>query len=362
MGKKVKILQIGPYPPPDSGWSVRIKFLKEGIIKAGHECVVLNTGKNRKIKSNEYVGVENGLDYLKKLIIFRLKGYKFHIHGNAQSVKGPILNIIALFIAIITFHKPAFTFHGGHQQLYFPKENASPHVYLMLYLVFLFSKIIICNSDYIKSEIVSYGPFINPEKVFPIQAFSIQYLQYKETALPESIEQYIREKKFIVVSYIVLRNGFYIDTLIEFIKNFNSSDVGFILIGIREPEDEEVKKAQKELIVLSKKKKIITISNLSHDEYMSVLKKSHLYLRTYIYDGVSSSVLEALYHGLPVLASENGKRPEDVITYRADDPADLKNKFEYILNNYNSIKRNLKKPVIKDTLKEEINLLVEKLS
>ena len=72
MRKKVKIAEIGPYPPPGTGWSVRIKKLKEAFIADGHDCVVLNTGENRKTKNTGCLDVQNAFDYLLKLFMLNL--------------------------------------------------------------------------------------------------------------------------------------------------------------------------------------------------------------------------------------------------------------------------------------------------
>ncbi len=171
----MKLLEIGLYPPPSSGWSVRIKYLKEAFDKGGHVCKVLNLGKYRKIKSHEYIDVQNGIDYLKKLILFRLRGYHFHVHMNAQVVKGPLLSLAALVISILTFERPAITFHGGIEQLYFPRRNAK-RMFWITYLNFMLSGPIICNNNSIREEIARYGPLINRNKIHPIPAFSVQYL------------------------------------------------------------------------------------------------------------------------------------------------------------------------------------------
>ena len=71
--KKKKILEIGSYPPPNSGWSVRIKYLKDAFNNNGYTCQVLNLGKNRAVKSSEYIDVQGGLDYLKKLLMLRFQ-------------------------------------------------------------------------------------------------------------------------------------------------------------------------------------------------------------------------------------------------------------------------------------------------
>ncbi|MDA3917555.1 MAG: glycosyltransferase [Deltaproteobacteria bacterium] len=356
----MKFLEIGPYPPPNSGWSVRIKFLKTAFISKGHDCRVLNLGKYRKIKSSEYIDVQNGLDYLLKLILFRLKGYHFHIHMNAQAVKGPILSLAALIISLLTFERAAITLHGGVKQLYFPRENGQK-MYWVIYLNFLFAKLIICNNEPIKSEIVRYGLLLNKHKIFPIQAFSVQYLDCSEAELPEKITNYLKFKKNIIFCYMVLRNGFYIETLIDFLERLDS-DVGVILTGIREVEDDDVSEYYQKILVLKEKKIILTVGNLDHDQFMTLLGKSDIFLRTPVSDGVASSVLEALALKVPVVASENGRRPQSVITYQADNAEELGSKVKDVLINQDEFRKKIIKPDVKDTVIDEIELLIKRYS
>ncbi|MCP4353997.1 MAG: glycosyltransferase family 4 protein [Desulfobacterales bacterium] len=354
--QKTKVLEIGPYPPPNSGWSVRIKYLKEAFGENGHDCKVLNLGKNRKIKSPEYIDVQSGSDYLKKLILLRLKGYHFHIHVNAQAVKGPILSLAAQVISLLTFERATLTFHGGIDQLYFPRENAKK-MYWIIYLNFLLAKLTVCNNEPIKKKIVDYGLLVSENKIHPIPAFSVQYLKYNEVQLPEEVNNFIRGKKYVIVCYIVLRNGFFIETLIEFLKRVKP-DIGIILSGIGEPEDKEVVDYYRELQNLEADGTVLTVSNLDHDQFMTLLAKSDIYLRTPVSDGVASSVLEALSVGTQVVASENKRRPAGVLTYKADSTEDMHEKVYYVLDNLDELKKKAGKPEIKDTVKDELELLL----
>ena len=352
----MKILEIGGYPPPNTGWSVRIKFLKQGFIEKGIDCEVLNIGRNRKIKSNHYIDVQSGLDYLIKLVRYRLRGYHFHIHTNGQAVKGPVLCLIANLVSILSGVRASLTFHGGIDQLYFPKENAGK-MFWIIYLNLLFSKLIICNNGPVKKRIERYGPFIAEDKVNAIPAFSVQYLKYKAVELPKKIEKFIKEKKHVVLCYIVLRNGFFVNTAVQFLKACGP-DVGFILSGIGKPEDKEVAGYVQELENLERRGVVLTIEDLDHDAFMTLLKKCCLYLRTPVSDGVASSVLEALTQEVPVVASQNGRRPLSVITYNPEDPDDLREKIEYALSNLEKIKKSLVKPEIRDTVQEETDLIL----
>ena len=351
----MKILEIGGYPPPNTGWSVRIKLLKEGILNKGYDCKVLNLGRYRKIKSSEYIDVQNGIDFVLKLILYRLKGYGFHIHMNGQAIKGPILALIAQTISLVSLQRVALTFHGGIEQLYFPKRNAGK-MFLIMYTNFLFSKLIICNNSTIKDSICNYGPLIHSFKVHPIPAFSVQYLNYTEAKLPISITEFIELKKHVILCYIVLRNGFFVDTLVSFLKNC-PDDIGIILTGFSKPEDRDVQTCYTEIKNLENSGSLITVDNLNHDAFMTLLTKCDIYLRTPVSDGVSSSVLEALMQGVPVVASENGRRPKGLITYTADDPDDLMKKINFTIANHESIKSTLSLPEIEDTLEKEIMIL-----
>ena len=73
------------------------------------------------------------------------------------------------------------------------------------------------------------------------------------------------------------------------------------------------------------------MENLNHNEFMTLLSRCTAKLRTPACDGVSASVLESLALGIPVVASENGRRPAGVITYAERDAADMCLKLEYLL-------------------------------
>lgn len=355
--KLFKIVEIGPYPPPASGWSVRIKYVKEAFEEIHQDCKILNLGKGRRVKSSKYIDVQGGFDYVKKMLLLRMKGYHFHIHMNAQAVKGPILSLLALVMSVMTFERAAITFHGGIDQLYFPRENGRK-MYWVIYLNFLLSGIIICNNEEIKSQICSYGPFVSAGKIHPIPAFSRQYINFGPTTLPMNITKFSAGKKFIISCYIVLRNGFYIETLLKLLERL-SLDAGVILVGIREVEDQDVLDFYNALKAYQDSGSVLLVEDLDHNEFMTLLSKSHIYLRTPISDGVASSVLEALSLKVPVVASENGRRPESVLTYSAENIDELEDVVNNVLNNYQKIRDQIAVPEIKDTVRIEVDLLMD---
>jgi len=71
--------------------------LVEEIRRRGNMCQVLNLNENRKRRSSEYIDVQNGFDYLRKLTCFALNGYRFQVHVNGQSRHGYMLALIAAY-------------------------------------------------------------------------------------------------------------------------------------------------------------------------------------------------------------------------------------------------------------------------
>jgi glycosyltransferase involved in cell wall biosynthesis len=105
--------------------------------------------------------------------------------------------------------------------------------------------------------------------------------------------------------------------------------------------------------------RVCVVEEFDHDRFRSALTRSALYIRTPTTDGVASSVLESLALGVPVVAAENGTRPTGVITYAAGNPADLADKVQHVLTNREAIARALPSPEIRDTLGDEVRVLLE---
>ncbi len=354
-GHAKKILEISSYPPPRAGWGVRVSFVKQALLAAGHDCKVINIApESRKIPSAEYLTSLNGLDYVKKVLLHSLKGYRVHMHLNGNSPKGFILTILAEICNLITLKRPVLTVHAGPKQLYFPKEQA-PYLTPMFKFIFGVARHIICNDEKVKAKIVEYG--INPEKVVPIQAFSRQYLQFIPQTPPEPLCKFMENKQFLISSYVFFRPEFFIDRMVkglaELVKKY--PNLGLMILG-SDDNSEDIRALVKQLGMGDN---VYFCGDLDHDMFLTLVSRSDIFLRTPIRDGVSSSVLEALALGVPVVASENHRRPQSVITYNHEDIADMVQVLDEVLENLDNVKANVIKPEIRDTVADEVAVLLE---
>ncbi len=356
-----RILQIGPYPPPGTGWSVRIKMLKRYIERAGHVCTVLNTNKNRRVKTTEFVPVHHGLDYAVKVFKYCMRGYLVHMHINGKSTKSPILALIAETLSLLFFRPAVLTFHAGVVQDYFPKQNKF-WLDNIFRLIFLMAGKIICNNEEVKARIVEYG--IRPEKIIPIPAFCMEYIEDKAT-LPAALAEFIRRHEPVVCSYIYLRHDFNVEFLLQALAQVTKSlpHLGIILVGA----DREHEALQERLQRFGLASHVYIAGDLDHGDFLAVLDASHVYIRTPAVDGVSSSVLEALMLGVTVVASENGSRPPGVLTYTDGDLSSFTQTLLAAIHNKKRILPAASSPEtrlhlaqelgVRDTLREELALL-----
>jgi len=351
-GRQIKVLQISSYPPPRAGWGMRIYFLKQELEKQGHICEVLNIGKGRFLTDRDFIPVFGALDYIKKVLKYRLKGYLIHMHLNGDSPKGFVLTSLALLISIFTFRRPVITFHAGPVQKYFPQSQA-PQLTLLYKFIFAVPRTIICNNEAVKRNIAGYG--VNPDKIVPIQAFSKQYLGFEKIPLPETVETFFKQHDPVIVSYVFFRPEFFIEEMIRAVAGLVKKYPGFGLIIMGSERDSE---AIQELIKqLGIEDHILLAGDQDHDAFLTIMTRSKLYLRTPFKDGIASSVLEALSLDVPVVACENGSRPPSTVTYENQNVDDMIEKLSYVLDNHDAVVKSIIHPEIKDTIVDEIRVL-----
>ena len=339
MTKPAKILQIGNYPPPMCGWAIQLKLVTEELRRRGHVCEVLKINEGRQIKSPEYVDVQGGFDYLKKIWKFALQGYRLNVHVNGMSKKGYALALAAAVTGRLAGQPALITFHGGLSQDFFPRHDNGP-AHRAFYLLFRLAGRIACDSQPIREEIVRYG--ISPEKVQSIATFSPQYLEFTPARLPDEIERFLKSHPLVFLSYVSFRAEYRLEVLREAMKRFREKrpGTGYIWLGF---PGKELPAAQEFIShwPAHERNSLLLLGNLNHDQFLTLLSRSTVYLRTPACDGVAASVLESLALRVPVVASENGRRPQGVITYEDTDAGDMVAKLVYATDHLGQIKSSL---------------------
>jgi glycosyltransferase involved in cell wall biosynthesis len=351
-----KILHIGNYPPPLCGWAIHLKLVVDEMRRRGYTCEILKINENRQIPSPDYVDVQGGFDYLLKLWRYAFRGYRLSMHVNGQSKVGYLLALAAMIVGRLAFRPPYLTFHGGLSQMYFPKRD-SLKLRSAFWLLFSLAGKITCNSEEIKLEIVQYG--IPAGKISAISAFSSQYLDFEPRSLEAQVEAFFGSHEPVICSYVSFRPEYELDTMREAMKLFRQDHpkAGFIWLGF---PDKEMPKAQDFVAAWPEleRERLLLLGNVDHDAFLTLMTRSTIFWRTPTCDGVSASVLESLTLGVPVVASDNGRRPAGVVTYRETDAADMCAKLGDVVGNLDAVKASLKPIESEDKVGEKVDWLV----
>ena len=338
---KKKILVIGNYPPPMCGWAIQTKLVVDELRANGYVCEVLKINENRQVKDPSYIDVQGGFDYLHKVLRYAMKGYRLNVHVNGQSKKGYVLALIAVLAGRLAFQPALVTFHGGLSQEFFPRPD---HLLLRTAFLGLFQLAggIACDDDFVKNAIVDYG--VPAEKVTVIETFSPQYLSFNPVALPQEIEFFLSSHSPAFFCYVSFRPEYQLSMLREAMRKFREHrpKAGFVWLGF---PDRELPRAQEFVRdwPAEERESLLLLGNLHHDVFLMLLSRCTACIRTPACDGVAASVLESLTMGIPVVASENGRRPIGTITYAETDAADLNAKLIVVMENYGSIQASLKR-------------------
>jgi glycosyltransferase involved in cell wall biosynthesis len=352
-----KILEISSYPPPRSGWAMRVELVKKHLARAGHDCVVINIGPSRAIPSTEYETVRDARDFVTKVWRYCREGYVVHAHANGDAVKGLILALIAEFLNLLAGKRCVLTFHAGAIQRYFPQKQ-SLWLAPLYWLLFVIPRRIICNSEAVKRCIAGYG--ISSAKIVAIPAFSQQYLESDAGPLPSELDAFLRRFPTIVFTYLCMRPLFFPLTLVDGMASVMARrpDVGLVICGMAGHADDGVRPAFEAAIARHGiRDRMCILDDLDHDAFLTVLQRSALYLRTPITDGVASSVLEALALRVPVVACENGTRPAGVITYPPTDAHRLAAAVEHVIDHRAAVVSSMPRLELRDTVADEVTVL-----
>lgn len=225
----MKIVQIGPYPPPLGGWSFHIQKFQEYLTSRNIENQVLNVGVWRKKNIKGCISVHGFWDYCSKQISFLQKGYVLYNHVDGCSWKGFLLTITSQLLSLMFFCKAQLSFHAGLHQDCFAKGR---QLYKFLgFCCFHLAGSIICNSDLVKDRIAAFGK--GRAKIHSVPCFSEQYLDFTKDLSKEQCD-FIETHEPLLFTYLFFRKGFAIhalwDAMAEVCQKYPKA--GMVVVGI----------------------------------------------------------------------------------------------------------------------------------
>jgi glycosyltransferase involved in cell wall biosynthesis len=150
-------------------------------------------------------------------------------------------------------------------------------------------------------------------------------MNFTEKRLPDDIEAFLNNHRPVICCTGFYETVYGFELAITGIKKLKDrySNIGLIIIANKT----NAQKYEKMIAEYGLCNNVFLCDDLGHEECLTIIKRSSVFLRPTMYDGDSISVREALMLRTPVVASDTEFRPEGVFIFRKGDLKDMVDKL-----------------------------------
>ncbi|MCI0490563.1 MAG: glycosyltransferase family 4 protein [Blastocatellia bacterium] len=297
----MKILQMGPYPPPHGGVQTNIVAIRRFLLERRIPCSVINLTRHRRADAEEVYYPKNALEVLRLLV--RLPVDIIHLHiGGDISLR---LLALGLICCLLPRRKTVLTFHSGGYPLSEAGKRARPAT-LRGFIFRRFDRIIGVNLE-LEELFKKFG--VPSRRVRLIHPHALTS-EPPCAPLPPRLEKFFESHSPVLTTVGLLEPEYDLPLQIEALALVRERfpNAGLLIAGSGSLEEE-----LRELIDSKPHgEHILLCGDLEHTATLRAIAESDLFLRTTLYDGDSISVREALHLGVTVIATDNRMRPDGV--------------------------------------------------
>ena len=314
----MKIVLVGPYPPPHGGISVHLYKVRQQLHKMGIHCRVVNVDP-RAWKSDQYITVRGGVGLFSKLFSFARRGWTLHVHTNGHNIKSWL---IALTAGLAGMAGPGnvLTLHSG-----LVPEYLAPGRFGTRWLArvsCLFYARVIAVSPKIQEALISVG--VPAKRIEVLSSFLPVRPPADRFPLP------VEGRRPILGTTLFFRPEYGFPLLVEAVDQLRLRHPAMACLVVGSGEQQ----AEAEQLVARRglQEFILFLGNLEHEKCLSVISQCDLFVRPTLADGDANCIREALALGIRVVASTVGYRPPEAILFQSGNVNDLVLKIDETLS------------------------------
>lgn len=316
----MRVLQLGPYPPPEGGISRNILAIRAELIARGDEAPIIVTSRSSRIMPEPDVfHPSSPFALIRHLLSEKRDITHLHIGGDITTR----LLGLAFVCALLARGKSVLSFHsGGYPQTVYGKAASKWSIRGLIFR--MFDRIIVVNPQ-LKDVFLKYG--VAREKVSVIYPF-VNQVPDENTEISSDIAVFAATHKPFLLTVGLLEPEYdlamQIEALDTILKHF--PDAGLMIVGSGSLES-----GFRDLIESKKyRASIFLAGDVPHAVTLHMIDQADILLRTTRFDGDAISVREALFLGTPVIATDNGMRPEGIHLIGVGDKDGLAQKVSVI--------------------------------
>jgi glycogen(starch) synthase len=304
------VLQLGPYPPPEGGINRNILAIREELLKSGHRCSVVATSRSTQVTAEPDVYHPNSSADLIRLLR-KMDSDVLHLHIGGEITT----RVMALALACTVFGrgKKILSVHSGGYPTSKAGRAAKPNSFRGR-IFRRFDKIIAVNSI-IGDVFGRYG--IDGDWLHVIHPY-VHREPDRNVEVPEDLKNFISAHTPSLLTVGLLEPEYdltmQVDAMGEVLKTHPRA--GLMIVGSGSLEQEL------RSVIASKTyaEHVFLAGDVPHPVTLHLLNRCDILLRTTLFDGDAISVREALFLGTPVIATDNGMRPDGVVLMPIHDP------------------------------------------
>lgn len=295
----MRLVLLGPYPPPHGGVQTNLVAIRRYMRDSGFSCAVINLTRHRREEADEVYYPHSAAQVIGHLFRNRYDIIHLHIGGNLS------FRLLALcfFCSLIPGSRTVLTFHsGGYPSS--PEGRSARARSLRGWVLRRLDRVIAVNPAIVEL-FLRFG--LPPHRVRLIPPYQ------RETAaekLPEPLAGFYASHRPVLLTVGLFEPEYDLPLQIRVFEDVRRClpDAGLAIIG----SGTEERRVRECAARTSCAEHILLCGDVPHGATLSAIARADLLLRTTRYDGDSIAVREALQLGTPVIATDNGMRPEGV--------------------------------------------------
>lgn len=298
----INVVQLGAYPPPHGGVQTNVAAICNFLRKRQIMCTVINLTRFRGAAAEGVYFPKNAIQVLR--LLFRLPSDVVHLHigGNVSSR----LLALSLICCLLPRRKAVLTIHSGG----YPSSTAGKTARRWSLPGFVFRQfdgVIAVNLEIVRSLQKLGVPSSRIHLICPYAPSEAEVA----LSLPAHLERFFQGHKPKLITVGSLDPEYDFALQIEALGPIREKfpDAGLLIVGRAGSVADALRK---QIAAKNYGQHVLLCGDLPHAAVLRAIRESDVFLRTTLYDGDSISVREALSLNIPVIATDNGMRPEGV--------------------------------------------------
>lgn len=304
--RRMRIVQLGPVPPPHGGVSMNLLAIHRKLIELGHGSTIIDvTDRTGTTNDPHVVKPRSSFGLVKLLLSTKCDVVHYHLGGDfTLKLAG-----LTFLCGILPGKRSVLTFHSGG----YARNTAGTAKRNSVRALALRSLDLVIGVNEQMTEMFSaFG--VHEERSRLIPPYELNGPD-PSVSLPSKLSEMIEGFDPFLLSVGALEreygNEFLINAMPQVLERYPYA--GLVIIG-----DGTQREVLAEAINRNGLNDRVDLAgDLDHSIVLHLIDRASALLRLTDYDGDSIAVREALFLGTPVVASDNGMRPQGVLTIRA---------------------------------------------